>query len=140
MQNVDGELVLTSGSDLNPTAVGPWPGLRNASTRLWNSWHANSYRPQEAIRESANYGEQGSRVGYHYKWNEYPQGPGLYPGPVPNAQRPTYDNVLPIVWHLRVGNPNMLSNQNLRPAQVIQVGPSEYVPAGVASLAPEQVS
>jgi hypothetical protein len=128
------QLVLTSGSDLNKTADGPWPSLLNAAYRILLGFRPNGYRGQTSVRIGANYGGDGSEVGWYYRDPEY-SGVGNYPGPVPFSKRPTYNVVTPIAYGLRLLDPAQQAN----PAGLINIPVGQnksavFVPPGNASL------
>jgi len=108
---------LTSGSDLNKTATGPYPPLINSSVIQYKAgnaaWPANEYRTQQIVRIPANYGSNTSIARFQSRGWEFPvnvpgQLPsiGFLPGPIPDPHRPMW-NVLAqgAMYHMRVENP-----------------------------------
>lgn len=109
---------LTSAAAFNQAAVGAWPALDNdLSIKLANG----GWRPSTLIEVSnhnviGNYGSVTSMARFGFRWNKF-VGVGNYPGPVPNAYRPTYNDLVPITWGLRV------VNNNVTPTMTRQTGP-----------------
>lgn len=152
-----GRKQLTAGSDLDQAAYGgqqgrapdvdsgsstdiaisgaPWPKIIDGGYKFKIAWRPNSFREVFAKVLPGNYGAISSQAGYQFKASEY-VGVGLTPGPMPVGTRPTYNNLVPILWGLRVVDPKSQAQlAELTKVQVVQVAPSEFVPAGVASLA-----
>lgn len=126
---------LDSGSAINRAPMyDPWPPLLPSGNKLINGWKNNGLRNVEVVKVPANYGGEGSVPFYGYRYHEYP-GVGGLPGPIPSAHRPTYNNLQPISYRLQVlepkanAQPGELINQT-----VIQSGPLEFEPGGVATL------
>lgn len=130
---------ITSGSELDRTAVGPWPLLIDAGIKIWNSWRPNGFHNQIVVRVAANYGSRTSAADFGQAYPEYSVpndglgfgSVGLYPSPVPNALRPTYDNLETTQWGDQVLTPKNLNPQTWSD---IQQNPTSFVPGGTASL------
>ena len=136
---VNAPRAITSGSELNRTAVGPWPELRDAGTQLDNAYHPNSYHDELRVKINANYAGVSSAANYQARHPLYApgndgQGYGSvanYPGAVPNPTRPTYNNLTAISWQQQV-----LTKENLNPSsyQNLSNTPTTFQPAGTAKL------
>jgi hypothetical protein len=109
--------VLTSGSDLNKTATGPFPPLIDSGLIQYkagnSAWPPNRYRTFEVTRTPANYGQNTSVARFGFRGWEFPtnvpgQLPsiGFLPGPIPEPHRPMW-NVLTqgALYRMRVVNP-----------------------------------
>lgn len=142
-----GNPVFTSGSQLALAQVGaPWPDLIDGGVKGFTAFRPNSFREIFAMKVLGNYGMNSSRTNFGFRHQEYPAGDDYwggniagYPGAVPSARRPMWNNLLAIVYALRVSNPtaggslngtttpnNYNSNSYDNPAQ--------YIPGGNASL------
>lgn len=133
---------LTSGSQLDRTAIGPWPELLDAAVAndTFTGFTPNTFHDQFTVQVGANYGNRTSIADWGYRGYEFGVGNpndlgqgsiGSYPGPVRSASRPTYDNLEAIIW-----NQQILDVVNTSPQTwgIIQQGASEYVPGGTATL------
>lgn len=136
------EVILTSGSDLNVAAVSsgnlgnPWPKIVGTFfTRLFKgSWNANNLRQVSNHNVAGNYGSMGGSVGYGFRGREF-GGIGNMPGPIRDAHRPTYNNLVPIVYGLRDIDPKQLAQSGeLVRLNVLPLGPADFTPANAASL------
>lgn len=129
---------LTAGSDLDRTAVGPWPKLLASFSTFWNNFKPQTLKDLTRVKIPANYGELGSAVHwYNRQWEfgnyqDTPQGLiAAYPGSANDAHRPMFNILTPVVFGMQVLPESELqsqSNQNL-----IQL-PAEFIPGGTASL------
>lgn len=147
--------VLTSGSDLDVAAEGSnpyswtdsrgarggqvtWPNQIESGFAIRMSYRPNSLRQISTHNVPSNYGGVGSMSDYRrrgWEFGRYPDRIGEYPGPVPAANRPTYNNLTPIVWGLRVIDPNSQAQMaELTQVQVTPVAPATFTPAGNAQL------
>lgn len=119
-----------------------WPVTPNANAlQRFNGWIRNAFHDFFKASVGANYGEQSSQANYgflHALYNPANNGLGFvggaiagYPGPVPFAGRPMYDNLEAVDWNMEVLDPS-----DLNPAQfqAIQSNPTAYVPGGTASI------
>ena len=123
--------VLTSGSDLNRTAQGPWRPLIDAGRLDYGppdvqggtaEWPANRFRNvQTTPYKSANYGSITSTA--NFGWRKWPfPAPllpntpivGLLPGPIPEPHRPMWNNLPPALYNMRVANPTQAKFNELR--------------------------
>lgn len=104
---------LTSGSTLNRPAEGPWRPLIDASSIDFHdnsAWVPSVLRNPRVVKIEGNYGEVTSTANFNSRFwafpvtNETPE-IGFLPGPIPNARRPMWNNLLPVVYGLRVTNP-----------------------------------
>jgi hypothetical protein len=134
------EVILTSGSDLDNTAVSsgprglPWPSIINGMIKFFNAWRPNSLRQVHHQNIPGNYGAVTSVANFGFRGREF-FGVGSYPQPTPFPWRPTYNNLVPIVWGLRDIDPMQLAQaQELIVYGPIQVGPNTFEPSGAASL------
>lgn len=104
---------LTSGSDLNKPAEGPWAPLIDSSTLIFDSgaaWRPNAFREVTVTKRGANYGSITSLANFGFRSWTYPaNGPtpsiGMLPGPAPSGRRPMWNNLPPMQYNLRVANP-----------------------------------
>jgi hypothetical protein len=126
---------LPSGSDLNQAQSGaPWPHIINGAVKFFNAWRANGFQGTKQVKINANYGETASLANYGFRGREF-GGIGNMPGPDPSAKRPMYNNLVPIVYHMRVVDPRSQAQMGeLATYQKLQVGPAEFTPTGTASL------
>lgn len=140
-----GTPVFSSGSQLALAQGGsPWPTQIDSGTKRFTAYRPNSLREIFAMKVLGNYGLNTSQANFGYRHQIYPAtdtyngSQAGYPGPVPSAKRPMWDNVLAIVYALRVVNPTASGSLG----NVVQAAystssyqnPAEYVPAGTASL------
>lgn len=135
-----GPNAITSGSQLNRTAVGPWPELLDAGYQEDTAYRPNGYNYGRTITTPANYGSVTSASLYQWRqqeWNPATDISGLgsiagYPGATPEANRPTYNNLTGGAQYQM----QVLSQQNLSPSQYanIQHIASQYTAGGTASI------
>ena len=122
--------VLTSGSDLNRTAEGPWRPLIDAGQLDYGppsqtggtaEWSDKPLRTVQAIKQSANYGSISSIS--NFSWRHWafpapllPRTPtvGRLPGPIPDPHRPMWNNLPPALYNMRVPNPAPTQLNELR--------------------------
>ena len=143
------EVILTAGSDLNVAAVSsgnrglPWPHIVGTFMRrlFKGSWRPNDLVEVAHHNTPGNYGSHGGQVGYGFRGREFggvgnmPGGNLSLSGAHSNPNRPTYNNLVPIVYGLRDIDPNQLAQANdLVQIQVLPVGNVQFVPAQSASL------
>lgn len=129
------DVILTSGSDLNKTSLDSWPGIIDAGYKIHNAWRYNALHQVQTVKTAANFGLSGALTNWGFRAREF-AGVGSMPGPVPYAGRPTYNNLTPIAYNLRVNDPlSQAQNTELMNQTVIQNGPTDFTPAGSASLA-----
>lgn len=146
------EVILTSGSDLNVTAISsgalgnPWPKIIGTFVaRLFKgSWRPNELREIAHRNINGNYGSRGGEVKYYSRGREF-GGVGNSPGDADGAggvsgvwrtpKHPTYNNLVPIVYGLRViDKAQQAQASDLVQIQVLPVAPMEYPQASTASL------
>lgn len=126
---------LTSGSSLDVARQGaPWPEIIDGAYKFFVGWRRNNFRQVFNRNVEGNYGALSSRANYGFKASEY-AGVGLTPGPMPVGTRPMYDNLIPILWGLRVVDPmSQAQLSELTNVEVVQIAPAEYTPPANASL------
>ena len=126
---------LTSTSDINQAAVGAWPTLIDAGAKFWNGGWRNSKLKEVTNRNlKGNYGSITSQVNYGFRWREF-AGIASYPTPVPTPHRPMWNDLIPIVWGLRIPNPNTKTNTTAQKGPIsIQTKPSTWQGSNTASL------
>ena len=104
---------LTSGSTLNRAAEGPWRPLIDAGAIDFHDnagWTPNALANPRVIKIGGNYGEVTSIANFNGRRWAFPateETPEIafLPGPIPNPHRPMWNNLVPIVWGMRVVNP-----------------------------------
>lgn len=123
--------VLTSGSDLNRTAEGPWRPLIDAGRLAYGppaaqgdtyEWPANRLRNVQVTPYTpANYGSVSSLANFSFRHWAFPAPTlpdtptvGRLPGPIPDPHRPMYDNLPPALYNMRVANPAPTQLNELR--------------------------
>ncbi len=126
---------LTSDAALNQAAVGAWPSMLDGGAKFWNGgWRPSFLREVSNHNIPGNYGSVTSMARYGFRWSKY-VGVGNYPGPVPNAYRPTWQDLIPIQWGLRVSNPNVTPTYtNQTGPIVVQHKPTTWQGTGTASV------
>jgi hypothetical protein len=157
--------ILTAGSDLDRTAYAdqppitpplpltsdltnppqgmPWPYIIDGGTKFFNQAQPSSLREVAHHNTPGNYGMIASLTNFLFRGSWVQSdcgnlGVGLYPGTVPNANRPMWNNLIPIVWGLRVTDAKQQAQlADLTLYENIQVAPMEYTPPGSASLSPQ---
>ena len=142
------EVILTSGSDLNVTAVSsgslgnPWPTIVGTYMRRMfkGAWRPNTLREVANHNTPGNYGSRGGSVRYMFRGREF-GGVGNMPadgaafGSWRTPKRSEYNNLVPIVWGLRDIDPQQLAQPGeLVQLQILPVNPMDFSPAGNASL------
>ena len=134
------EVILTAGSDLDVAAPSsgnrglPWSKIIDGAVKFFNSFRPNTLQDVKTVNLPANYGNRTSVANFSFRGREF-TGIGSYPGPVPVATRPTYNNLIPIVWGLRDIDPAALS----QPGELVRVPVAQdnslsFTPGGVASV------
>lgn len=101
----NGPTAITSNSQLLPTARRSWPTLINQDYIIKNAYRPNALHEQFAVAIPANYGSETGRVRFGWRRAEYEPNDKItsianLPGPVPEGHRPTYNNLVPILWRL----------------------------------------
>ena len=144
------EVILTSGSDLNVAAVSsggrglPWPKMIGTfMTRLFKgSWRPNNLVEVSNRNLPGNYGSVTSKALFSFRGREFggignmPGGPGALVASQGVASRPTYNNLVPIVYRLRVID----TQAQAQPSDLVQIptfplgGQAVFQPAAAASL------
>lgn len=143
---------LAAGSSLNKSQGGaPWAGIINGATKFFNSWRPNALRQIANHNVAGNYGSETGRVnfgarGYEFDGFTGPNGKlAGYPttGGV-NAEVHPWNNLVPIIYGLRVENPALAATGSLGTtvpqSQVSQfTTPTQFTPTGTAALAARAV-
>jgi hypothetical protein len=125
---------LSSDAALNNAAVGAWPEILDNGIKFKGGWVPNKLREVAARNIPGNYGLITSIANFQFRYRAF-EGIGSMPGPVPNPYRPMYNNLISIVWHLRVANPNTKSNTTAQKGPItIQYKPATWLGANTASL------
>ena len=126
---------LTSDAALNQAAVGAWPTLIDAGAKFWNGgWRNSVLREVTHQNIIGNYGSISSDANYGFKWRAF-AGIGNMPGPIPTPYRPTYNDLVPITWNLRITNPNIVPMSTAQTGPIsVQKNPSTWLGTGTASL------
>lgn len=111
------------------------------TSKRFSSWVKDALHDWFQARIGANYGEITSQADFGHRDALYTVGnEGLgfeggsvanYPGPVPSAVRPTYNNLEAITWHQQILDQYDLNPQSY---QDLQSNPTTYIPGGTASL------
>lgn len=132
-----------SGSTLDVAQSGaPWPGIINGLVKFFNSWRPNGLRQIANHNVAGNYGWRTSMANFGFRSSEFAgEGMiGLYPSDVlpGNPWIPEWNNLVPIVYGLRVTNPvsGGAADQTVPPQSVSSqfTNPVEFTPTGTASL------
>lgn len=126
---------LTSESALNQAAVGAWPTLLDAGSKFWNGgWRQSVLREVTNQNVIGNYGSITSQSLFGFRYRAY-AGVGNMPGPIPTPYRPTYNDLVPITWNLRVPNPNIIPMSTAQTGPIpVQTSPSTWLGTGTASV------
>lgn len=127
---------LTSGSALNQAAVGAWPKLLDAGAKFWSigGWRKSVLKEVENINVPGNYGMVSSLANFGFRWRAF-DGIGNLSGPAPSPYRPTYDDLVPVVWNLRIANPAAMPQMIAQKGPItVQRNPSTWEGANTASL------
>ena len=126
---------MSSTSAINNAAVGAWPDMIDAGYRFDNNgWRPSVLREVSTTNVSGNYGAVTSKALFGFRSRAF-GGIGNSPGPIPNPYRPMYDDLIPITWGLRVGNPNIVANATAQKGPItIQNNSSTWVGTNTASL------
>jgi len=136
-----GPRTITSGSQLNQPAEASYPQQQVAGAKMFTAYRPNALHELFAVSIPANYGAMGNAVPYRHWEPEYSPSTtegneasvGDYPGPVPYARRPTWNNLTSgAPYNVEVITPNNMnptSYQNLLQKSV------EFSPAQTASIA-----
>lgn len=140
------EVILTSGSDLNVTAISsgnlgnPWPKIiATYMRRLFKgSWRPNNLREITNRNINGNYGAKTSVARFSFRGREF-DGVGNMPresrGSWRTPKHPTYNVLVPIVYGLRDIDPAQLAQLGeLTNVEVVQVGPVDFQAGSSASL------
>lgn len=138
---------LAAGSSLDKAQEGaPWPGIINGAIKFFNSWHANQYREVSNHNVAGNYGSETGRANMGWRGFEFdnfvgPNGKvaGYPTTGRPNSSRKEWNNLVPIIYGLRVVNPANagLANSGGRLPQTVAsqfTNPAEFTPTGTASI------
>ncbi len=132
---------LSSGSALNQAANGAWPTLIDGGAKFDNGgWRPSVLREVTHENVIGNYGSVTSEALFGFKWREF-AGIGNSPGPIPTPYRPTFDELTPITWGLRVSNPNLPANTVAQKGPIsIQTKSTVWQGTGTASISKSGVT
>ena len=138
---------LSSGSSLDKSQIGaPWPGIINGAVKFFNSWRPNGLRQIANHNVAGNYGSETGQVNFGFRSFEFgPNSLAGYPGPTPAANRPMWNNLVPIIYGLRVLNPAIAGTSapyTTLPQTVASqfTTPTSFTPTGTATLAARSVT
>jgi hypothetical protein len=135
-----------SGSTLDVAQEGaPWPNIINGLIKFFNSWRPNNLRQIANHNVAGNYGWRTSMANFGFRGSKFPADAPAgavagYPGnALPgNPWVPEWNNLVPIVYGIRVTNPvsNLGNAQSSNPQSVVSqfTNPVEFTPTGTASL------
>ncbi len=138
---------LSSGSSLSKSQSGaPWPGIINGAVKFFNSWRPNALREIANHNVAGNYGSETGRANLGFRHFEFDSfaGPNGKLAGYPNTGGPNpwineYNNLVPIIYGLRVLNPVGAGAENNRrvPQTVVSqfTTPTQFTPTGTATLA-----
>jgi hypothetical protein len=116
-------------------ASSAWPTLVDNSGKLFNSWKANVLQEVQARNIIGNYGSVTSQANFGFEFHAF-NSIGLHSGPIPNPYVPEYNNLVPISWGQRVGNPNVPANLVAQKGPItVQTKSSQWLGSSTASLA-----
>lgn len=133
---------IDSGSSINRAQLfAPWPTpIIDPGIQLDHGWHVNDFKNPAHEMRSGNYGAITSLANYAFRKMEFNnQQAGMPDSSVRgNGHRPEWNNLIPVVYALRVTNPvgALSENYTRRPQSVVSQfdTPMEFTPTGVASL------
>jgi hypothetical protein len=144
---------LTSGSSLDKAQKGaPWPGIINGAVKFFNSWRPNALREIANHNVAGNYGSETGRANFGWRHFEFeafygPNGKlAGYPNTGgPNPHVPEWNNLVPIIYGLRVLNPASAGQTGLFTSVPQTVAsqfttPTQFTPTGTAALAARGVT
>lgn len=133
---------ITSGAQLTRTSFDSWPQKRDAGAKAFTAYRPNGFHEQVEVAIPANYGAMGDAAPYRDWEGEYTPSTtvdpneaaiGNYPGPVPFAGRPTYNNMPSgAPYNVEVITP---TNMNPRSYQDLLKDSVQFSPAQTASVA-----
>lgn len=130
---------LSSGSALNKSRSGaPWPGILDGAIKFFNSFRRNGYREIANHNVAGNYGAMTSFSNFGFRGFEFANAQAGYPGTQRYAWRPEWNNLIPVIFGLRVINPVAGGGANYTTPSQSKVSqftePTVFTPAGTASL------
>ncbi len=131
---------LGSGSSLDKAQEGSWwVPILNGAIKFFNSWRPNQLREISNHNVAGNYGSVTSSANYGFRSFEF--GTDSLAGlPLCNVRafRPEWNNLVPIIYGMRVINPvaGGAANYQSNPQSVVSqfTNPTQFTPAGTASL------
>jgi len=140
---------LQSGSSINEAQGGaPWPGIINGAVKFFNSWRPNALRNLANHNVAGNWGSITGLVnfgarGYEFDGYDNPMGGVVaghpFSGGQGGAYGPEYNTLIPIIYGLRVLNPNLTAAgmpgttvPNNTVSQFTE--PTQFSPTGTAIL------
>lgn len=133
---------LDSGSSLNRAQLGaPWPTpIIDPGIQLDHGFKDNDFKNPAHHNTPGNYGAETSQANYGFRKMEFNgQMAGLPDSSIRgNGHRPEWNNLIPVVYALRVINPvgALADNYKRNPQSVVSqfTDSVEFTPTGVASL------
>lgn len=130
---------LGSGSSLDKAQSGSWwVPIINGATKFFNSWRPNMFREISTHNVAGNYGAMTSTANFGFLGREFPVSFAGMPDDVIRGNRSEWNNLVPIIWGLRVVNPvaNLGNSQTVNPQSVVSqfTESAEFTPGGSASL------
>jgi hypothetical protein len=127
---------LSSDATLNNASVGAWPELINSSYKFFSpgGWVVSKLKEVSTVKTPANYGSVTSNTGFGFRFRAY-DGIANSGIDIPNSKRPTYQNLIPIIWGLRVPNPNTPSSYTSEKGPIpVQTHSTVWQGTGTASV------
>ena len=129
---------LSSGSDLN-RASSAWPSTfvdGGAKFFTIGGWRKSVLREVTNKNVIGNYGSVTSDANFGFRWAAFANTIGLSgSGPIRDPERPTWQSLIPISWHLRVANPNTKTNTTAQKGPItVQTTPTTWEGPSPASL------
>lgn len=135
-----GATELDSGSSLDKAQKGsPWPPIINGAIKFFVNWRANHFREISNHNVLGNYGSETGKV--NFGWRGFEFGKESMAGlPTSNVRafRPEYNNLIPIIFGLKVVNPvaGLSDSYGTVPQTKASqfTNPATFTPAATASL------
>jgi hypothetical protein len=133
---------LDSGSSLNKAIAGaPWPTpIIDPGIQLSHGWKPNGFKNPAHHNSDGNYGGRTSIANFGFRKMEFNNMQAGMPDSSirGNGHRPEWNNLIPVVYALRVTNPvgALGDNYTRNPQSVVSqfTSPMEFTTPGVASL------
>lgn len=130
---------LGSGSSLDKAQEGSWwVKIIDGATKFFMAWRPNTFREIANHNVAGNYGAMTSQANFGFLAREFPDSMAGLPDCNVRGNRPEWNNLVPIIYGLRVVNPvgSLSVNQTVSPQSVVSqfTTSTEFTPAGTASL------